>query len=86
MVDRCSLCEESSISASQFCNFHAEIYDILKRSYRLWLEAYDGNLSWHKFLEKVLSLPETGEEAKQVAKRLLAERAESSNASDTPDL
>jgi len=86
MVERCILCDKPRIAASEFCDFHTEIDQAIKHSYKVWFEAYDRKLSENDFLGRILTLSETGEEVKRVANYLLAKGDESSNVDDASDL
>jgi len=74
------------MSSSEFCGFHTEIDGMIKRSYRLWSEAYNERLSNAEFLRRILSLSDTGEEAKRVASHLLSKETESLNVDYASDL
>jgi len=86
VVERCILCEKPRIVASEFCDFHTEIDQAIKHSYKVWFEAYDRKLSENNFLRRILTLSEMGEEAKRVANHLLAKGGESSNVDDASGL
>jgi hypothetical protein len=86
VVERCILCEKPRIVASEFCDFHTEIGQAIRRSYKVWFEAYNRKLSENDFLMRILTLSETGEQAKRVANNLLAKGGESPNVEHTSGL
>jgi len=44
----------------------------LIESFQKWQKAF-GNISWERYLERILGLRETGDSAKEIARHLLAE-------------
>lgn len=84
MPVKCALCQKPC-ETSEFCSFHAEIDERVNQSFKVWFEAYDGKLTLTQYLEKILTLSETGEEVKRVASHLLL-KGKSFHAKDAADM
>jgi len=84
MSVKCALCQKPCVT-SELCSFHAEIGQRINQSFKDWFDAYNGKLTETEYLEKILKLSETGEEAKRVAYHLLP-KGKSSHAKDTTDM
>jgi hypothetical protein len=54
---------------TNFCNNHLEAYAKVRDAYALWYAAY-GSLTTESFLKRLLALPETGDQAKEMAQFL----------------
>jgi len=61
---KCRACGRDA-SSNEFCNYHEQAYDALKKNYDLWRDAY-GKISWKEYLERLLELKETGSWVKDV--------------------
>lgn len=70
---KCRLCNRKPQKGSDFCRYHMDAYDSLKKNYGSWLTAY-GQLSWKEYLEKLLKTKETGKWIKEVIKLELQEK------------
>ncbi|MCL4518758.1 MAG: hypothetical protein M1587_06125 [Thaumarchaeota archaeon] len=66
---RCALCERIA-SEAEYCSYHEKAFSRLKLAFKKWNEAY-ANMSWERYLERILELEETGDWARQVAKHQL---------------
>ena len=66
---RCALCERIAKEA-EYCSYHERAFSSLKIAFKKWKEAYT-NISWERYLERILELEETGDWARQVAKHQL---------------
>jgi len=53
-------------ATTSFCASHSEAYRKVKDAYSLWYAAY-GRLTTDAFLKRLLSLPETGDRAREMA-------------------
>jgi hypothetical protein len=61
---KCHACSRKT-SMGKYCRYHNEAFNDIKRHYQLWVSAY-GLLSWNDFLNKLLTLNETGTWIKEV--------------------
>jgi len=62
---KCRACNRDASSTNEFCMYHEQAYDILKKNYDAWRDAY-GKISWREYLERLLELKETGSWVKDV--------------------
>jgi len=69
---KCKACSRDA-SQNEFCTYHEQAYDVLKKNYDVWCDAY-GKLSWGEYLEKLLELKETGSWIKDVIMLELKEK------------
>ena len=70
MKDRCPLCERKTTDDRVYCSYHGQAYAKVKLAFNKWREAYE-NMSWERYLERILELEETGDWARQVARHQL---------------
>ena len=56
---------------ARYCIYHERAYSQVKYAYEKWQNAF-GNMTWERYLERILELKETGEWAKQVARHQLS--------------
>ena len=49
---------------------HATAELNVRVGYEVWAKAFDGNISMNDYLERIISLLETGDKAKEVARLL----------------
>ena len=75
MSENCTLCDSPQLEGSEFCELHCKAKLSLDECYKIWLKAYDGELSMQSYLQEVLRLQETGQAAKEVAAHLLKSRS-----------
>lgn len=71
----CVLCQrlaETTYDGLRLCRFHGIAYEELKRTYGTW--SRKTKVSFHEFLNKVLTLRSSGKYVKEVAELLLAEK------------
>ena len=66
---RCAVCERVA-KETDYCSYHEKAFSRLKIAFKKWKEAY-ANMSWERYLERILELEETGDWARQVAKHQL---------------
>lgn len=69
---KCKACSRDA-SSDEFCIYHEQAYDALKKNYDAWQDAY-GKISWKEYLEKLLELKETGSWVKDVIMLELKEK------------
>jgi len=62
----CPICEKEAESQSIYCTGHAKAYSQIERKFPEWKSAYE-DISWERYLERILVLKETGDLAKAVA-------------------
>ncbi len=62
----CSICEKEVENQGIYCAGHARAYSQIERKYPEWKSAYE-DISWERYLERILTLKETGDFAKAVA-------------------
>jgi hypothetical protein len=62
----CSICEKEVENQGMYCPGHARAYSLILRKYPEWKSAYE-DISWERYLERILTLKETGDLAKAVA-------------------
>jgi hypothetical protein len=70
--ETCILCVRKSIPSMRLCHNHDIASNEIREAYATWQEGY-GELSWRNYLKKVLSIPETGQWAQEVAKQELSD-------------
>jgi hypothetical protein len=66
MVEQCSLCERPKESSSEFCSLHNTALRNLENAFSSWNKAYDGKISRKECLDKIETLPETGQSVKEM--------------------
>ena len=71
---RCELCERFSVSGGMYCILHETAKMNVKESFKEWQKAY-GNISWERYLERILELVETGDSSKEIARHLLGRKS-----------
>jgi hypothetical protein len=74
MADRCSLCERSKASSSEFCELHDGASRNLESAYSSWKEAFGGELAKEKYYSQIALLTETGQSVKEVVQHLLGRK------------
>jgi len=73
MLDKtCLICERRPIAAFRLCRYHKIASERIREAYTVWQTGY-GDFSWRNYLKKVISLPETGQWALDVAKLELSD-------------
>ena len=70
----CSLCSRAAITKDSYCIMHAAALSSLRERFPDWQRAI-GDISWERYLETILTVEETGDWVKQVAKNELSKRA-----------
>ncbi len=75
MRENCILCNSPKLDGSEFCELHHKARLSLDECYKIWLKAYDGELTMQSYLQDVLRLQETGQAAKEVAAHQLRRRS-----------
>ena len=66
----CFVCNRQALKA-RYCVHHERAYSEVSNAYEKWQKAFE-NLTWERYLERILELKETGEWAKQVARHQLS--------------
>ncbi len=70
-MNKCAVCGMKIVDANiDVCVKHTEAYRKIKDAYALWFDAY-GNLTTEEFLKRLVSLPETGDRARDLARFLI---------------
>jgi len=72
MFEKCPICGEPKKENGDFCKVHQKAYANVIEMRDRWTKAFGGRLTEKGFLEKILSLDETGQAAKQVAEHMLS--------------
>jgi hypothetical protein len=62
----CVICEKEVANQGMYCAGHAKAHSQIERKYLEWKLAYE-DISWERYLERILTLKETGDLAKAVA-------------------
>jgi hypothetical protein len=62
---KCSACSRKALTRKKYCFYHSQAIDDIKEHYKKWVYAY-GIISWNDFLNKLLSMNETGSWIKEV--------------------
>jgi len=70
-MTKCRACSRDA--SNEFCTYHEQAYDALKKNYDAWRVAY-GKISWKEYLERLLELKETGSWVKDVIMLELKEK------------
>jgi hypothetical protein len=70
----CEICGRRSASSSKFCEIHSKAVQELEKKFPAWLRAYGTQLSRSDYLRKIISLPQSGDYIKEVARYLLDQR------------
>ena len=71
---KCAACHRKALAGKRYCVHHSQAYDGLMNHYRAWVDAY-GKISIELFMDRLLSMKETGTWVKEV---ISAERATTS--------
>lgn len=71
----CPICTRAIEPDAKFCKYHKKAYESIRENYEYWRKAYD-ELSWEKYLEKLIENPENGVWVKEVAKNLITKKSE----------
>ena len=66
MGEQCPLCERAREYSSEFCNLHNTALRNLEGAFASWSTAYDGKISKKEYLDKIETVPETGQAVKEV--------------------
>ena len=61
----CAACYRKALAGKKYCVHHSQAHDGLMNHYRAWVEAY-GQISMQDFLDKLLTMKETGSWAREV--------------------
>jgi DNA topoisomerase I len=65
-IVKCSVCTRKvSNNQDKYCLYHKQAYDNLIKHYKIWNKAF-GGLSWTNYMNKLLTLKETGGWVKEV--------------------
>ena len=70
----CAACHRKPLAGKRYCVHHSQAYDGLMNHYKAWVDAY-GKISINEFMDKLLSMKETGTWVKEV---ITAERTTTS--------
>jgi len=70
MAEQCPLCERPKESSSGFCSLHNTAFRNLENAFSLWNKAYDGKISKEECVDKIETLPETGQSVKEVIRHI----------------
>jgi hypothetical protein len=65
MKKNCSACSRK-VSTGKYCLYHNQALSDLKGHYKSWITAYDKNILWNNFLNKLYNMDETGIWIKEV--------------------
>ena len=69
-MDQCAVCGKKIVDFNtSFCDNHSDAYYKIKDAYHLWAAAY-GSLTIEAFLRRLLTLPETGDRAREMVQFL----------------
>lgn len=69
-LQKCALCDRLSDKNGVYCFLHGESLSQIREKFMRWQEAF-GEMSWERYLERIIELKETGDQAKEVARHLL---------------
>jgi hypothetical protein len=75
MAEQCPLCERPKVSSSEFCSLHNTALRNLENVFSRWNKAYDGKISKKECLDKIETLPETGQSVKEVIHHIRGKEA-----------
>jgi hypothetical protein len=70
MSEQCPLCERLKEHSSEFCSLHNTASRNLEDACSSWSKAYDGKISKEEFLDRIETLPETGQSVREVIHHL----------------
>jgi hypothetical protein len=70
MPEQCPLCERLKEPSSEFCGLHSTASRNLENALSSWSKAYHGKISKEEFLDRIETLPETGQSVRQVIRHL----------------
>ena len=70
MAEQCPLCERPKEPSSKFCSLHNTALRNLENAFSSWNKAYDGKITKKECLDKIESLPETGQSVKEVIQHI----------------
>jgi hypothetical protein len=74
--NRCAACYREVVKKSKkYCIFHSQAYDSLQKQYDAWVHAY-GAISKRDYMNKLLTLSQTGSWVKEVINEELKERTQ----------
>jgi len=71
MRQNCKLCNSRKLDNSEFCELHHKARLSLDECYKIWVKAYNGELTMQSYLQEVSKLHETGQAVRDVAAHLL---------------
>ena len=69
---RCVLCNGVSISNNGYCILHEAALSTVKKGFPDWQKAL-GDISWERYLERIIGLKETGDSSRDIARHLLSQ-------------
>ncbi len=69
-LEKCEICARAVISNRAYCLMHEAARRRVTDSYHDWERAYP-QISWERYLERIIELKETGEASREVARHLL---------------
>jgi hypothetical protein len=65
-IKKCAACHRQVVAkGKKYCIYHTQAYDSLQKQYTAWVNAY-GGISQKDYMNKLLSLDETGSWVKDV--------------------
>jgi hypothetical protein len=70
---RCVVCSREAQTQSEYCEKHGKAYNNILEKFVVWKRA--SSVEWKNYLEEILKNPLTGTWAKEVAEKLLIEKA-----------
>ena len=68
---RCLLCPRAAISNNGYCTLHEAALSTVKKRFPDWQKAL-GDISWERYLERIIGLKETGDSSRDIARHLLS--------------
>ena len=69
-LTKCDLCEKFAVNRGRYCSNHNRARSNLEKKFVEWKSVYE-NVSWERYLETIISLKESGDLARAVAKEEL---------------
>jgi hypothetical protein len=69
---RCFLCSRAAITNESYCIMHAAALSKVRERFPDWQRAM-GDISWERYLERIIRLKETGDSSREVARHLLSQ-------------
>ena len=66
-IEKCAACSRETVQESNYCAYHSQALEELKRHFSSWTEAYGSSLTWKQYLDAILERKETGKWVRKVA-------------------